>query len=226
MFRIPPVDGRIVFGDTEFTTLDKRRREVWEIAAIVRDPGEPDVEVEWQIRPDLTDSDPDSLRIGRYYRRNRIHDRPVGTGLIIVGPGWPELKPDDDPEQDRYTTAVDIASTLAPMLDGAYLVAAVPSADELALDRFLPQYGQAQTIHYRLRCVETLALGYLHGRRTEMANRLGPEPAPVEQIPGPPWDTKTLWRMCGVEPLPSELAHRALNDARSARAVWDAVHAE
>lgn len=221
----PPVDGRIVFVDTEFTTLDRRRRQVWEIAVIIRDPGAPDLEVEWQVRPNLIDASPDSLRIGRYYRRCLIQDRPVGTGVLIVGPGHPELKPKAGKAVDwaRVTTAEAIAAQLAPTLDGAFLVGAVVSADELVLDGFLRDHGQALPHHYRIRCVETLTLGYLHGRRQERAEQLGPD-APVLEVPGPPWDTKELTRLAGCELPPADLAHRALVDARWARDLWDRVH--
>ncbi len=226
-----PVDGRIVFLDTEFTTLDRTRREVWEIGAIVRDPGQPDdVEVEWQIRPDLTGASPESLRIGKYYERNLIQAHPVGTSLVTVDPEQGGIT-DADAEVKgwRLGTAEEVAAALAPMLSGAYLVGAVVSADELVLAPFMTRWGQSLAHHYRLRCVETLALGYLHGLRAER------EAAPgrahllqqlVEQIPRPPWDTQTLSRMVGVEPPPKETAHRALVDARWARDIWDAVHGD
>jgi hypothetical protein len=227
LLRIPPADGRIVFVDTEFTTLDKRRREVWELAVILRDPGLPDVEVEWQIRPDLKHASPDALRVGRYYRRCRVQDRAAGIGVLVVGPGVDELLPDQDIDRDRVGLAGEIASTAAAMLDGAYLVAAVPSADELALDRFLPRYGQVLSCHYRLSCVENLARGYLQGKRAVLAgipDRVGELAELTAQIPPPPWNTKVLSKLCGVDPLPPEKAHRALNDARWVRDMWDAIH--
>lgn len=227
MFKLPPaVDGRIVFVDTEFTTLDRERRQVWEIAVIIRDPGMPDIEVEWQVRPALTDASPDSLRIGRYYRRCRIQDKQAGTGLIIVCPDHRELRPGEVPDLGRLTTAEAIAAQLAPALDGAFLVGAVVSNDELVLDTFLRRNGQALTNHYRIRCVETLTLGYLHGRRQERAEWLGGQDAVEKpaQIPGPPWDTKELTLQAGCTVTPPELAHRALVDARWARQLWDRVH--
>lgn len=230
MLKFIPVPGRIVFLDTEFTTLDKRRREVWEIAAIIRDPGgAPDVEVEWQIRPDLTDASPDSLRIGRYYERNRVQDQPVGAAVMTYHPELGEISDVGvDDMAYRVGTAETVAAALAPMLSGAYLVGAVVSADETALDPFMTRYGQSLAHHYRLRCVETLALGYLHGLRAERATVPGREESHetlVAEIPAPPWSTATLSRLCGVEPPSKEKAHRALVDARWARDLWDAVHA-
>jgi hypothetical protein len=228
LLNISPCPGRLVFVDTEFTTLDRLLRRVWEIAVIIRDPGKPDVEIEWQVRPDLTGASPESLRIGGYYRRNRLHGNPVGTGLIVTGPGFPELDPGEPSDgKVRLISSHIIAADLATICDGAYLVAAVPSADELALDHFMRENGQVLSHHYRLRCVETMALGWLYGRRAEQERGItvaGVEPEPIE-IPAPPWATKELWRLVGVPPLPDELAHRALNDARSVRDMWDVLTA-
>lgn len=230
LFDIKPCDGRIVFADTEFNTLDRRRREVWEIGLVIRDPGEEDVEVEWQVRPPLSDASPDSLRIGRYYRRCLIQDRPVGTGLLIVGPQWPEITEDEAAKgewsQEREISAGQIAAQVARILDGAYVVGKVTSTDELTLDRFLYQWEHALTSHYRTRCVETMAHGYLLGRVAEIhqCGRAGLARALAEQIPPPPWDPKVLAELVGVQPPPPEQAHRALVDARLARDVWDAIH--
>lgn len=219
--------GRIVFLDTEFTTLDKTRRQVWELALIVRDPGMPDVELEWQIRPDLAFASPDSLRIGRYYQRNRITDQPVGTAVKIVDPALGELDANRAHEKNRLTTAAAVAAEAARLLDGAYVVGAVPSADETALDIFLPQHGQVLTSFYRIRCVQTLAHGYLLGRRAERCIRLGlpvdKDPHPLSVVP-PPWDPKEMSELAGIFPPDPVDQHRALVDARWARDLWDAVH--
>lgn len=221
--------GRIVFLDTEFTTLSKAHREIWEIALIVRDPGQPDQEYEWQIRPSLKFASPDSLRIGRYYQRNRIADRPVGTAVLVADPTHPELLDDLTCPSPRLTTAEAVAAQVARMIDGAYLVGAVPSSDEVALDLFLPQHGQVLATHYRIRCVETLLLGYLLGRRAERCQQLGlpvgEDPHPLA-VPPPPWDPVEMSRLAGVLPPGDDVAHRALVDARWARDMWDAAHGE
>lgn len=219
----PPVEGRIVFVDTEFTTLDRQLREVWETALIIRDPGEPDVEVEWQLRPDLTYASGDSLRIGRYYRRNRVQDKPVGTGVVIVGPGFSELDFRDEVDEERLTDAATIAGQVAWSLENAFIVGAVVSADELTIDRFLRQQGQILAHHYRIRCIEAMAHGYLLGRNRERELDEARHFDMIE-IPPPPWDTKQLFRAAGVEPPENRLAHRALVDARGVRAVWDEMH--
>jgi len=226
LFEARPVPGRIVFVDTEFTTLDKGRRHPWEIAVIVRDPGKEDVEIEWQIRPPLAEASPESLRIGRFYERCRLWDMAPGHGLVVVAPGIEELRRDGPIDEVRRVTVDFVASGLARMLDGAYLVGKVVSADELTLERFLHRLGHCLTSHYRLRCVETMAHGFLLGKIAEL-NQAGRGSLAGElaaQIPPPPWDPKVLARLCGVEPSPADQAHRALVDARHARDLWDAIH--
>lgn len=222
--------GRIVFLDTEFTTLSKSHRQVWEIALIVRDPGEADQEYEWQIRPPMEHASPDSLRIGRYYARNRVADRPVGTALTVVDDEYPELLTQSPTyEGTRITTAAAVATRVARLVDGAYLVGAVPSADETALDVFLPQHGHVLTTFYRIRCVETLLQGYLLGRRAERCQNLGlpmsEDPHPLA-VPPPPWDPQEMSRLAGVPVPGDEVAHRALVDARWVRDLWDAAHGQ
>lgn len=242
---MPTNDGRIVFLDTEFTTLSKTDRKVWEVALIVRDPGQPDVEYEWQVRPDLADASPDALRVGSYYRRCHIADRPPGTALLVTAPGYEELptlverpllrRPADSTKgmfedvQDRpsltgrITTAADVAFQVARMVADATMVAMIPSADEVALDLFMAEHNQVLAPHYRLRCVETLTLGYLLGRNAERGELLGGDK--VTALPPAPWDPKELSRLVGV-PVPGDkVAHRALVDTRWERDLWDVVFA-
>jgi hypothetical protein len=224
------VDGRVVFVDTEFTTLSRHRavgraeRQLWECALIIRDPGADDIEVEWQIRPDLRRASPDSLRIGKYYRRNRLVEEPIGTGLIIVGPGFGELKPEDAYGVSRLTTADVIAAQIGRVIDGATVVANVPDADHLALDAFMTEHGQSFTPFYRLKCAETLIQGWLLGRRSAMDQYNVVDKSDLPPYPVFPWDPREMAVRAGV-PLPDPaLAHRALVDARWTQAIWDAAH--
>lgn len=245
-FGIAPADVRFVFGDTETITIAPERREVWEGAFIVRDPGNPDVEIEWQLRPNLIDADGISLRIGGYYRRNRALALRPGDGILVVAPDLPELDPDDDgmgPEpadkgkpdgrvryRNREITSLDIADRMAPLLDGAFVIGEVPSFDDVALHKFLRDNGQFLTTSHRLQCINNLILGYLHGKaatltelgRTDDEKRLLAEKLYAE-IPTPPWDPEKLSRLVGVEPPPIETRHRALVDARWVRDRFDAI---
>ena len=223
MLKLAPNPKRIVFLDTEFTTLDKYRREVWEIGGIVRDPGQPDIEFEWQIRPDLRFADPAALRIAGYYERFRLQDHPVGDAVIICDPDFPEPGEGEPLDYEkRRTTVHEIAGQLAPMLSRATIIAGVPKADEDTLERFLADHGQAFTAEHRTHCARTLALGYLLGRRAERIIQLGEEPHPAA-VPDFPWIPKELAETLGV-PLPDG-AHRALVDARWAKNQFDAIFA-
>lgn len=62
----------LVFVDTETTSLRPDRR-AWDIALIVRRPGEPDREYQWfvdDLALDLGNADPFALKIGRFYERH------------------------------------------------------------------------------------------------------------------------------------------------------------
>jgi len=223
LLKLRPNPKRIVFLDTEFTHLDPDRREVWEIAAIIRDPGMPEIEVEWQIRPDLRFADPNALKIGGYYERCLLQDHSPGDAVIIVDPDHAEPGAGETIEYEkRRTTAREIAAQLAPALCRATIFAGVPKADELTLERFLADHGQAWTAEHRTHCVRTLGLGYLLGRRAERVIRLGVEPHPAG-VPPFPWDPKELAATVGV-PLPAQ-AHRALADARWAADQFDVIFA-
>jgi hypothetical protein len=223
LLKLAPNPNRIVFLDTEFTHLDLRRRKVWEIGGIIRDPGQPHIEFEWQIRPDLYAADPAALRIGGYYERFLLQDHPVGDAIIITDPDCPEPAPGEDIDYEkRKTTAAEIAAQLAPVLSRATIIAGVPKADEDTISEFLADHGQALTAEHRTHCIRTLVLGYLLGRRAERIIRLGVEPHPAG-VPDFPWDPKELSTTVGVR-LPAK-AHRALVDARWASDQFDVIFA-
>jgi DNA polymerase III epsilon subunit-like protein len=190
---------KIVFIDTETTGLNPDRCEIWEIGAILREDGQPDVEYEWQLRPSLKGAEPTGLRIGRYYQRSILAKLMEQSASRTVHPDY-EGYPRTDPE--RRTLASRVAAELAPMLDGAYLVGAVPWFDERFLQRFLAKHSQAATNHYHLVDVETLAAGAL--RMT------------------PPWGFDDLLAAYGLKYDEAD-RHTALGDARMARDLYDAV---
>ena len=236
----PAVPGRIVFTDTEFTTLVDGERELWEGAIIIRDPGEEDLEFVWQVRPSLAYASPDSLRIGGYYRRNYLAAHPVGTGLIIAQTGhFPELKPGDQLDPDRVVPAAAIAAPIAAALDGVHLVAAVPDADDLAIGRWLASHDQMLTNHYRHRDIEAMMHAYLLGRRRGLelarADTVTTSDAPAYALtlpdtalaPGmfsPPFDPKPMYAALGVPLLGPGEAHNAMHDCRQVRSAWDVMN--
>lgn len=186
---------KLCFVDTETTGLSDRA-EVWEIGLILREPDQPDVEYAWQIRPTLVDAEPTGLRIGRYYER-------MHPTLLRCSPGAVSIAhPDGADGGVTVSLSAGVAAEVAGLLDGAYLVGAVPWFDERHLIRFLAQHNQCATNHYHLVDVETLAAGQLR-----MA---------------PPWKFDTLLAKYGLVYDEAD-RHTALGDARMVRDLYDAV---
>jgi DNA polymerase III epsilon subunit-like protein len=192
---------KYVFVDTETTGLDPDRCEIWEIGAILRDDDQPDMEYCWQIRPALVGAEPVGLRIGRYYQR--LHPDLLGAGYGVARRiAHPHGVPGDGHTLER-TSAGEIAADLAHLLDGAFLVGAVPWFDERFLQRFFAVNNQAATNHYHLVDVETLAAGAL---------KLTPK-----------WDFDAVLAAYGLVYDEAD-RHTALGDARMARDLFDAVY--
>lgn len=194
----------LVFLDTETTGLNWQACEIWEIGAIVRKPGEPDVEYAWQLRPTLVGAEPTGLRIGRYYERSMIAKMEPGTAWKLVDPNEYDVpnsgyRPDDIA---RWTREAEVAANLAKMLDGAFLVGAVPWFDERFLQLWLARNGQAATNHYHLVDVETLAAG--------------------DKKLTPPWSFDSILAAYGLTYDEAD-RHTALGDARMVRDLYDAI---
>jgi len=97
-----------------------------------------------------------------------------------------------------------VASLVVLLTAGKHLVGAVPSFDAAFLTKFLRRRGYVPAWHYHLVDVEALVAGRL---RLE-----------------PPWDTKELARLIGVDSgLPEYEKHTAIGDARWAKAMYEAV---
>ncbi len=193
---------KIVFADVETTGTDPARHHLWELALIVRevkiDPATTadtwtDTEYLWQIRPDLTTADPMALKIGGFYRRCEIYDRPVGSALYLV---------DADTKLDDAMAATYVARQAAELLDGATLAAANVAFDRDFIAAFLRASGQALACDYHLLEMESYAAGALGW--------------------APPWKLDRLLAHAGVE-VKAEDRHSALGDARAIRDLYDAV---
>lgn len=137
---------RIVFLDTETTSLNRYSRRPWEVALIVREDGgtaETDIEYCWQICDiDLSEADPMSLKIGRFFERHISYAPQNAGGGLSIG------------EQK-------VAHLVEQLTRNAILVGAVPSFDEETLAAMLRRHGLCPTWHYHLVDVETLAAGAL-----------------------------------------------------------------
>ncbi|SFT31866.1 3'-5' exonuclease [Streptomyces sp. ok210] len=202
----------IAFIDTETTGLDPDSHQVWEIAVIMRTPGEPDGEHHWQIRPTelhlAQSADPKALEIGRYQERMVIpNDYFVGQ---IDAHGRPVA-------MSHKTLAYD----LTKILKGAVLVGSNPAFDAAFLRVFL----DSAPWHYRTVDIATMAVGHLYGQAHALTRQHCDAEAygRVDALLAEGWRSYELSRQMGVEPPSKADAHTALGDARWARDVYDAI---
>lgn len=179
----------LCFLDTETDGLHPGRR-AWEIAIIRREPDGEETTWEAMLDIDLQTADASGLRVGRFYERH-----PYGrfiSGRSRINPrsvlqGWPLLEQREAAEQ------------VARLTHGALIVGAVPNFDTETLTPLLHEHGLTPAWHYRLRCVQTLAAGYLRrdiGSLHDCAEALGITPHDE---------------------------HTALGDALTAQAIYDHV---
>lgn len=189
----------IAFVDTETTHLDPRHGGAWEIAVIRRREDGVDAEYLWQVRPDLTTADPESLGIGRFQERFAVPD---GWDAIECFASGPPMK----------LTLSEMLFDLQDALDGAVLVGSNPGFDVAFLSKLLQAHNRKMPWHYRPIDVATLAAGYMWALEPELMAR---DPKPIS--------SRWLSRQVGVEPPGDGVAHTALGDARWARDVFDAV---
>jgi hypothetical protein len=183
---------------------------IWELAVIEHAENR---ERLWRMKPDLVAADAAALSVGRYYERtagmcstctpDRAHDlaRPE---LTLRDPEWSEPPA--------------LAAEVAPLLDGATIIAANPAFDAGFLAAFLARYGQAATWHYRLRDIGSMAAGYLaRGYDPEHA---GQEASP--QIPALDASTDEHALALGIDPTGFD-RHTALGDCRLVQAMLDVI---
>jgi DNA polymerase III epsilon subunit-like protein len=191
---------RIVFIDTETTSLRPDRR-AWEVGLIVRsEDGTHDTEHHWFIDVrdlDLGNADVMSLKIGRFYER---HPQIAAEHLSS-----PAVRREDEAMRQ-----------IERLTRGAHLVGAVPNFDADVLGARMRANGICPSWHYHLIDIEALAVGYLSGLRSD-------EPPGMNDYPlSLPWKSDDLSRAVGVEP-DEDKRHTALGDAAWARDVYDAV---
>jgi DNA polymerase III epsilon subunit-like protein len=190
----------IAFVDTETTHLDPRRGVAWEIAVIRRREDGVDCEYLWQVRPDLTNADPEALAVGKFHDRFAIPD---GWDAIEFFPaGGPPLR----------STLPEMLFDLQDALKGAVVVGSNPGFDIAFLTKLLHAHGRKLPWHYRPIDVATLAAGFMWAHEPEL---MAKDPNPIS--------SRWLSRQVGVEPPGDGVAHTALGDARWARDVFDAV---
>lgn len=130
---------RLIFLDTETTSLDRYTRRIWDIAYIIRDPDMDDVEQQFFLDPDLIDANQVSLKIGGYYQRH------------------PNFSPDR--EGPFLTSTNTLVRTVALDFMDAIIIGAVPSFDEETLAHLFYEKGKPITWHYHLMDIESFAAG-------------------------------------------------------------------
>ncbi len=196
----------LAFIDTETTHLSAEIGEVWELAAILRDPDGAESEHVWQFRPlDPSAANPESLKIGRYEDRFVVPDD-CGAAYITGG--------DIDP-----MTRTDAITEVMEILRGAVLIGSNAAFDDRFL-RKLVGLGNHQW-HYRPVCVATLAAGFLYGALTMKAG--GDRDFFADDYPAVPFKSYDVSESVGIKRPSGDVAHTALGDAAWAKAVYDAV---
>lgn len=141
--------GNLAFVDVESTGLNPSVHQPWEIAVILREPGLPDEEHVWQIRPDLDKADAKALEVGRYRERFAVPDGFEATSRAEPDGGVWLLR------------AHEAAMEIQDMLRDAHMVAAVPSFDDGMLKALMGRWDYRIFWNYRLICAETLVCGAL-----------------------------------------------------------------
>ena len=212
---------KICFVDTETTSLEEDRGEVWEIAAIVRQPGQVDAEHLWEMRPTLAGADPMSLKVGRYYERRILDSHAPGEAAELISPMLTEQRR----EEPKLMGAALVALKLAELLNGAVVVGSNPGFDGRFLKPFLASHNECWTAHYHPVDIQSMAAGWLYGKAATLAEQKIPGPdwrAAAAETASLPWRSGMLYRALNVDPDRFG-RHTALGDAKLVRDVYDAI---
>jgi hypothetical protein len=192
-------DRTRVWLDTETTSLDPRFRRPWEIAMIVRRPGERDSEPwQWFIHPadlDLPNANPDSLRIGGFWERHPNADFLADGGEPHSAPHLPGV----------YRLREVLPVIARETSDRAVICGSNPAFDMVTLEVAMLEAGITPGWHYHGEDVPSVARGWLLGRGLEA-----------------PRKSDDIARACGINPDDFD-RHSALGDCRLFRALSDVV---
>lgn len=209
----------VIILDTETTSLTPDYTTgagvIWELAMIERQTGTQHV---WRVKPDLALADPGALRVGRFYERTtKMCQKCVNPSRAYDLTVWAKSEY-DDPE---WSSPKALAAEIAPLLDGATIIAANPTFDAGFLTALLNRYGQAATWHYRLRDIGSMAFGYLCA-----FGEVGPPAVPAGGgVPAVDASTDVFAKALGVDPEDFE-RHTALGDCLLVDAMLDVMGGE
>jgi hypothetical protein len=197
----------VVFIDTETTSL-RPDRQAWEVAMIRRAPDGTETSTSFFIGDvSLENADIASLNIGRFFDRHPLWNGQEKRGDFgFSAENWEASKyPFGGAADYRIVDRRQAAYRVEGWTRGATLVGACPWFDAHVLSNLLLDEGLVPSWHHRLRCVESLAAGYLSnpaiGGQSDYAYALGLTIDPAKE-------------------------HTALGDAETARAIWDKVLAK
>lgn len=188
-----PAQHPLVFLDTETTSLQPDRR-VWEAAFIRRDHTGTDAILLQVVDIDLTDADPNALRIGGFYDRHVDYAPASSTS--------PQQHP-------LRLTEADAARFVESITRGATLVGVGPAFDAECLATMLRRHRRTPSWHYSLVDVKAMAAGWLAASHDGTVDL------------GHPWSSDGLSQLCVVTPPTEVDRHTAMGDARWAMRLYD-----
>ena len=124
----------LAFVDCETTHLSPRHGDAWEIAVIRRLEDGVDVEYVWQVRPDLTTADPESLAIGKFEQRFAVPDGWDAIEFIPPGPPFRTMIP-------------EMLFDVQEALSGAVWIGSNPDFDVAFVSKLLWAYDRKTVWH-------------------------------------------------------------------------------
>lgn len=202
----------IVYVDTETTRLGPRRLP-WDLALIRVEPDGTRWEFQTFIDIDLSDADPFSLGIGRFYERHPVgiwHAYGVSEETVdelMDGPPTAGARP-------SFMTLEQAAGAWCRWTHGCHVIGAVPNFDTEVMGDVVRENRLIANHHYHLSDIENLIAGFLRGRLRYDREMTVDERARVMELADLPWDSDALFAEIGVT-TPEGERHTALGDART-----------
>lgn len=196
----------LVFMDTETTGLSLDA-DIWEFAAVRRDPDGSERELHMFIEHDAAKC----AALPEAFRDDHMRRFPPSHGGVEWGAGvW---------TRQRAARAIVNFFQVGSDEPKPHVVGAVPNFDTERINLML-QGWERDPWHYHLIDVENLAVGYLYGQHfASITTEIFHVPHPTIALP---WDSNRLSEQVGVDPEQFE-RHTAMGDVRWAMAIYDAV---
>lgn len=200
----------LIFMDTETTGLE-HDADIWEFAAIRREPDGSETELHLFIEHDE--------------QKCRQLPESFLTDHLARFPGHGQ-------EVERRRAAHSILGFTSKRGNGErpHIVGAVPNFDTERIEVLIRTEGivRKPEWHYHLIDVENLAVGYLRASSVALFNNSDGDDAQIERanemadVCAPPWDSDALSRAVRVDP-DDYARHTAMGDVEWARDIYDSV---